>query len=266
MNTKNNAVGDQPGWLLLIIQALLIDAFTCMVVSEFRYINDLITLYFVRTIGNPLDKGEGMAVSIFRGVLVFALLPSLYLHWERLIGGSGIPQVESMIHGDLQMDWWRVLLTKFSGVLTSLAGGLSLGREGPCIMMGASLGVAVGRIWHSHALAHARRFLATGGAAGLAAAFGAPIAGFLFVFEEVRVPLRPSFIISCLLAFFVGVWVLQAVFHFPLVFPFAVTDLLHWSSWWLILLIAGAMGLLGVFYNRLFVAFSYFQARTLFVH
>src|SRR5690625_465849 len=142
MNTKNNAVGDQPGWLLLLIQALLIGAFTGLVVGVFRYLNDHITLYFVRTIGNPLDKGVGMAVVIFGGLLVFALLSILYLHWERLIGGSGIPQVEIMIHGDLQMNWWRVLLTKFFGALTSLAGGLSLGREGPCIMMGASLGVA----------------------------------------------------------------------------------------------------------------------------
>ena len=262
MNTENNAVGDQPGWLLLLIQALLIGAFTGLVVGVFRYLNDHITLYFVRTIGNPLDKGVGMAVVIFGGLLVFALLSILYLHWERLIGGSGIPQVEIMIHGDLQMNWWRVLLTKFSGALTSLAGGLSLGREGPCIMMGASLGVAVGRIWHSHALAHARRFLATGGAAGLAAAFGAPIAGFLFVFEEVRVPLRPSLIISCLLACFIAVWVMQSVFHFPLVFPFEVAKLLPWSLWWLMLLIAGAMGLLGVLYNRILIGLTYWADRT----
>ncbi len=262
MNTQDNAAGDQPGWWLLLMQSALIGAFTGVVVGLFRYLNDHITLYFVRTVGHPLDQGVGMAIIIFGALFVFALLSIFFLRCERLIGGSGIPQVEIMIHGDLQMKWWRVLVTKFLGALTSLAGGLSLGREGPCIMIGASLGVAVGRIWNSQALAHARRFLATGGAAGLAAAFGAPIAGFLFVFEEVRVPLRPSLIISCLLACFVAVWVMQAVFHFPLVFPFAVTDLLHWSSWWLILLIGGVMGVLGVFYNRLLIALTYWADRT----
>src|SRR5690625_5226675 len=207
-------------------------------------------------------RGWAWRLSFLGHYLFLRCFLFFFLRCERLIGGSGIPQVEIMIHGDLQMKWWRVLVTKFLGALTSLAGGLSLGREGPCIMIGASLGVAVGRIWNSQALAHARRFLATGGAAGLAAAFGAPIAGFLFVFEEVRVPLRPSLIISCLLACFVAVWVMQAVFHFPLVFPFAVTDLLHWSSWWLILLIGGVMGVLGVFYNRLLIALTYWADRT----
>src|SRR5690625_8024000 len=93
MNTKNNAVGDQPGWLLLLIQALLIGAFTGLVVGVFRYLNDHITLDFVRTIGNPLDKGVGMAVVIFGGVLVFVLVCILYVHWLRLLGGSGIPVV-----------------------------------------------------------------------------------------------------------------------------------------------------------------------------
>src|SRR5690625_7759756 len=96
MNTKNNAVGDQPGWLLLLIQALLIGTFTGLVVGVFRYLNDHITRYFVRTIGNPLDKRVGIAVDIFGGLLVFGLLSILYLHWERLITGRGVPSVELM--------------------------------------------------------------------------------------------------------------------------------------------------------------------------
>ncbi len=262
MNTQNNALGDQPGWMMLILQSLLIGLCTGVVVGGFRYLNDLITQYFVHTVGNPLEKGLGMAVVIFTVLFIFAVLSILYLRWERLIGGSGIPQVEIMIHGDLQMNWWRVLLTKFFGALTSLAGGLSLGREGPCIMMGASLGVAVGRIWNSRPAAHARRFLATGGAAGLAAAFGAPIAGILFVFEEVRIPLRPSLIVGCVLASFTAVWSMQALFDFPLVFPFSVSELLPGSLWWLVVLIAALMGVLGVGYNRLLVSLTYWADRT----
>lgn len=262
MNTKEELFGDQPGWFLLVVQALLVGTATGLVVGLFRYINDHITLYFVHTVGHPADKGLGMGLLIFAVLFLLAVVSILLLRWERLIGGSGILQVEIMVHGDIQMVWWRVLLTKFTGALTSLAGGLSLGREGPCIMIGASLGVGVGRIWNNTALAHARRFLAAGGAAGLSAAFGAPLAGFLFIFEEVKVPLRLPLIISCLLACFTAVWVMQAVFAFPLVFPFAVQELLPWANWWLLLFVGLLMGLLGVLYNRIVIGLTFWADKT----
>ncbi|HLS16580.1 MAG TPA: hypothetical protein VK049_01955 [Paenalcaligenes sp.] len=74
MNTQDNAAGDQPGWWLLLMQSALIGAFTGVVVGLFRYLNDHITLYFVRTVGHPLDQGVGMAIIIFGALFVFALL------------------------------------------------------------------------------------------------------------------------------------------------------------------------------------------------
>src|SRR5690625_3717100 len=122
--------------------------------------------------------------------------------------------------------------------------------------------LAIGRFWHDQRAAQARRFLATGGGAGLAAAFGSPLAGFCFIFEEVRLPLKRSLIISCLVACFTAVLVMQAVFAFPLVFPFNVKQLLPWSSWWLVLFIGIVMGLVGVFYNRILLALTYWADRT----
>jgi len=256
------AVNDQPGWLPLLVQALLIGALVGLVVGLFRFLNDHITAFFVHSVGTPSWSEPGLAWLIFGALFLFAVISILLLKWEALIGGSGIPQVELMIRGELQMTWWRVLITKFLGALTSLAGGLSLGREGPCIMIGSSLGVAIGRFWHDQRAAQARRFLATGGGAGLAAAFGAPLAGFCFIFEEVRLPLKRSLIISCLVACFTAVLVMQAVFAFPLVFPFNVKQLLPWSSWWLVLFIGIVMGLVGVFYNRILLALTYWADRT----
>ena len=68
--------------------------------------------------------------------------------------------------------------------MLALAAGLSLGREGPTVHLGAALATAVrGRL----AALPRRALLAAGAAAGLTAAFSAPIAGAVFVLEELRV-------------------------------------------------------------------------------
>src|SRR5690625_2179211 len=94
MNTQDNAAGDQPGWWLLLMQSALIGAFTGVVVGLFRYLNDDITLYFVRTVGHPLDQGVGMAIIIFGALFVFALLSIFFtalrtLDWWQRHPSSG---------------------------------------------------------------------------------------------------------------------------------------------------------------------------------
>ena len=61
-----------------------------------------------------------------------------------LISGSGIPQTELVVLGRLHLsrhEWLKILPAKFVGCLVSTLGGLSLGREGPCIQMGAATAV-----------------------------------------------------------------------------------------------------------------------------
>ena len=59
---------------------------------------------------------------------------------EPMISGSGIPQVEGILTRKLKMNWLRVLFYKFVGGLICLCAGLSIGREGPSVQMGACVG------------------------------------------------------------------------------------------------------------------------------
>jgi chloride channel protein, CIC family len=97
--------------------------------------------------------------------------------------GSGIPHVEGVLNGDLPPASFRLLPVKFFGGLLAIGAGLALGREGPSVQMGASLahlvGVVFRRDWQD-----SRVLLAAGAGAGLATAFSAPIAGAVFVLEE----------------------------------------------------------------------------------
>jgi CIC family chloride channel protein len=97
--------------------------------------------------------------------------------------GSGIPQVEAIIRGQLPPASFSLIPIKFVGGLLAIGSGLALGREGPSVQMGASLahlvGKTFGRTWPD-----TRVLVAAGAGAGLATAFNAPIAGAIFVLEE----------------------------------------------------------------------------------
>ena len=77
------------------------------------------------------------------------------------------------------MNWWTVLWRKFVSGLLTICPGLFLGREGPCIGQGLSEKVFKLSKEDEHLL------LQCGLAAGLSAAFSAPLAGTVFLLEEV---------------------------------------------------------------------------------
>src|SRR5438105_14309364 len=97
--------------------------------------------------------------------------------------GSGMPHVGAALDRQLPPAPPRLILVKFFGGLLAIGSGLALGREGPSVQMGAVVAHIVGRIagrgWPDR-----RALLAAGAGAGLAVAFNAPIAGAIFVLEE----------------------------------------------------------------------------------
>ncbi|KAM9108866.1 H(+)/Cl(-) exchange transporter 6 isoform 3-T4 [Megaptera novaeangliae] len=130
--------------------------------------------------------------------LTFVFFASLLVLIEPVAAGSGIPEIKCYLNGVKVpgIVRLRTLLCKVFGVLFSVAGGLFVGKEGPMIHSGAVVGaglpqfqsISLRKIQFNFPYFRSDRdkrdFVSAGAAAGVAAAFGAPIGGTLFSLEE----------------------------------------------------------------------------------
>jgi CIC family chloride channel protein len=97
--------------------------------------------------------------------------------------GSGIPHVEAVLNEEIPQAPFHLIWVKFCGGVLAIGSGLALGREGPSVQMGASVAHLVGKVFRRE-WPDCRALLAAGAGAGLATAFNAPMAGAVFVLEE----------------------------------------------------------------------------------
>ena len=162
--------------------------------------------------------------------------------------GSGIPQVEAELEQELPPPPVHLVAVKFAGGVLAIGSGLALGREGPTIQMGASISYQMGR-WLKRNWEDCRVLLAAGAGAGLATAFNAPIAGAVFVLEELVKHFEARTTIAALAASAVAISVERLILGDQpdfLVRPLAHPGLVHDP---LYLLIGIGAGFAGILYN-----------------
>jgi CIC family chloride channel protein len=168
-------------------------------------------------------------------------------------GGSGVQEIEGAMEGRRKVRWPRVLPVKFFGGFLSLGSGLVVGREGPTIHIGACVSQAFSE-WLRFSDRDGRGLLAAGGAAGLAAAFSAPLGAILFVIEETRrqFPYSLKTYTALMLASVTSGVVTEAIVGRRPFMALTVPDVpLAWLPAFVVL--GFFLGLLGVVFNRALV-------------
>ncbi|HEX8800283.1 MAG TPA: H(+)/Cl(-) exchange transporter ClcA [Terriglobales bacterium] len=168
--------------------------------------------------------------------------------------GSGIHRVEAIMAGEIEPDTDLVLPVKFFGGLLSLGSGMALGREGPTVQMGASIGDVVAPFLVRDP-DDQKVVLAAGAGAGLAVAFNAPIGGSVFVFEELTTNFTPWLVVSTLAAATFAVatmrWMIGNQYVFFVLPGNAPGGSVDWSFLWL----GGLLGIVGAGYNLISLRF-----------
>ncbi|GAB4221883.1 MAG: ClC family H(+)/Cl(-) exchange transporter [Spirochaetales bacterium] len=199
-----------------------------------------------------LDRGYPLLQAL--GFLLLSLaVASLGIGWLihrfPMIRGSGIPQVKGVLIRKLHSRWLPELLAKFSGGMIGIGSGLSLGREGPSIQLGAYVGEGIGSFSRFDGLE--RRYLITAGAsAGLAAAFNAPLAGVIFAIEELHKSFTPRLLMCVMLGSVAGDVVSKHVFGLAPVFDFYVQSYLPVEKYPVLIGLGLLCGSVGALFNR----------------
>lgn len=172
------------GFLVLALLSLVSGATTGLLCAAFRLALDWANR--VRDAFIAVERADhlvGLALFVSLCAAAAALAAWLVRRFSVHASGSGIPHVEAEIHGLAPSPGILLVPVKFFGGLLAIGAGLALGREGPSVQMGASISRWIGEKT-GRSLTDCRELLAAGAGAGLATAFNAPIAGAVFVLEE----------------------------------------------------------------------------------
>jgi chloride channel protein, CIC family len=181
--------------IALLLIAILIGVTTGFLAVGFRYL-----LLYASTLcwKDPFDIiGTASAlpwyVIVATPIIGGLLVGPAIAFWAPETRGAGVPEVIEAVVAHEGRIRHRITLFKLATTVISIGSGASVGREGPIVHMGASVGSSIAQVirlspeWR-------RVFLACGAAAGIAATFNAPMAGMLFAAEIILVDFQVSYL------------------------------------------------------------------------
>ncbi len=235
--------------IMIVLKSLLVGLLTGVVVVLYR----LILTYAEEYTFTFYDYLREHRIFIPLAILILCLagyFVGFLVSKDPMISGSGIPQIEGILKGYFvkRCKWYQTLLGKFVGGTVAILGGLSLGREGPSIQLGASVAEGLGKKIGKGRLER-KILMASGASAGLAAAFGAPMAGVMFALEEIFKYFSPIILLSMMSSAVAADFVSSQVFGLEPIFDFEITSQIALSKYWILILLGIFLGVVGTFYN-----------------
>ncbi len=171
--------------------------------------------------------------------------------------GTGIPQTIASLkiaEGPARDNVlsWRIAFGKLGLTALGLFSGASLGREGPTVQIGASIMHAMGKWATFPAHLIQRGLILSGGAAGIAASFNAPIAGIVFAFEEIGRSFEKNNVTAIVLTVAIACQVVIWGVHDDYLFYGSIsTHLAAVWQWTAVIIIGTTLGLLGGAFSQL---------------
>lgn len=232
----------------LIVDSLLIGIVVGLVIVIHRIILSKMSPIFISFYSQARENILLIPI-VFLVLITLGFLVGKMVKNQPMISGSGIPQVEGILTRNLKQNWFMVLLYKFIGGLICLGAGLSLGREGPSVQMGACVGEGISE--KTNKLDNEKKYLITSGAsAGLSAAFNAPISGVMFSLEETHKNFSPLVLVSAMIASLTADFISKNFFGMTPSLYFSTLDSLPLKYYWGLIILGIVIGVSGVIFSK----------------
>jgi len=245
----------EKGSSIVLLWALIVGALTGFVGALFQLalahiatLKEMLLRFLEFTPGLPI-----IGSIVISGVMVYLTL-LLIRRMAPETSGSGVQEIEGALEGLRPLRWARVIPIKFVGGLLSLGSGMVMGREGPTIQIGGNIGKMVSDVFKVSKIdAHA--LIAAGAGGGLSAAFNAPLAGILFVIEEMRPEFKYNFLTvqAVIIGSATADIVLRSLVGQELAIPMNMLSTPPLPSLLLFLIFGCIFGIFGFVFNRLLV-------------
>lgn len=238
--------------LRLLLEGLAVGLGAGISISVFRYLlagSEILRPVIYHNLREAMADGQWQWLALYiLSFIIIAYLLKLIVAREPMCTGSGIPQIKGILQGDMSMRWFSVLWSKIIGGVLAIGAGMSLGREGPSVQIGACVGQGLSQT--SRRTRFESRILMTAGAgAGLAAAFNAPLAGVIFGLEEMQKTISPALLLTGITASITAATVTEVVFGMSPVFSMGYLLPLPLNLFDVLLVAGIVIGLLGRLFN-----------------
>lgn len=238
--------------LRLLLEGLAVGLGAGISISVFRYLlagSEILRPVIYHNLREAMADGQWQWLALYIiSFIIIAYLLKLIVAREPMCTGSGIPQIKGILQGDMSMRWFSVLWSKIIGGVLAIGAGMSLGREGPSVQIGACVGQGLSQT--SRRTGFESRILMTAGAgAGLAAAFNAPLAGVIFGLEEMQKNISPALLLTGITASITAATVTEVVFGMSPVFSMGYLLPLPLNLFDVLVAAGIVIGLLGRLFN-----------------
>lgn len=232
--------------LFLLVRGLEVGIAAGLVCVLYRYLLSFAEKFLYKVIdwtgGIPLRTALWLLVLAVLGIFV-----AFINRWEPMAAGSGIPQINSEIKGRLNPLWVRVIAAKLVGGTTSVFAGLSLGREGPSVQLGGMAAKGVAQITKADKTTELR-MISCGAGAGMSAAFNAPLAGIMFVLEEIHHSFDKNILCMGIVSTITADYISKLFFGQNTVFNYDTVNF-PLRQYWLLILLGIILGVSGSCYT-----------------